>query len=193
MRIYYDTEFIEDGKTIDLLSIGMVAEDGRELYLIPGDTNAILRACQREWLRQNVLPYLPIIVRDDGEEFGMSEPYWYEWNEDHPAYDKNVWITSTIRAMVHQFILNTPNPQLWSWYPAYDHVVLAQLFGTMMDLPPVIPMTTFDLEQERVRIGAPLPLGTKDAHNALADAHWHRDIGSYLQRYELSLSEMFKP
>ena len=33
MRYFLDTEFIEDGKTIDLLSIGIVAEDGRELYL----------------------------------------------------------------------------------------------------------------------------------------------------------------
>jgi hypothetical protein len=30
MRYWLDTEFIEDGKTIDLISIGIVAEDGRE-------------------------------------------------------------------------------------------------------------------------------------------------------------------
>jgi hypothetical protein len=29
MKYYYDTEFIEDGRTIDLISIGIVAEDGR--------------------------------------------------------------------------------------------------------------------------------------------------------------------
>ena len=34
MRIFYDTEFLEDGKTIDLISIGMVAEDGREYYAV---------------------------------------------------------------------------------------------------------------------------------------------------------------
>lgn len=31
-RYFYDTEFIEDGKTIDLISIGVVCEDGREFY-----------------------------------------------------------------------------------------------------------------------------------------------------------------
>ncbi len=31
MRYFLDTEFYEDGKTIDLISIGIVAEDGREL------------------------------------------------------------------------------------------------------------------------------------------------------------------
>ena len=34
MKIFYDTEFIENGRTIELISIGMVAEDGRELYLV---------------------------------------------------------------------------------------------------------------------------------------------------------------
>lgn len=34
MRIYYDCEFLEDGNTIDLISMGMVAEDGRELYAV---------------------------------------------------------------------------------------------------------------------------------------------------------------
>lgn len=29
MKFWFDTEFIEDGKTIDLLSIGVIAEDGR--------------------------------------------------------------------------------------------------------------------------------------------------------------------
>ena len=34
MRYFYDCEFIEDGTTIDLVSIGIVAQDGRELYLV---------------------------------------------------------------------------------------------------------------------------------------------------------------
>ncbi len=33
MRYWYDTEFIEDGKAIDLISIAVVAQDGRELYI----------------------------------------------------------------------------------------------------------------------------------------------------------------
>jgi hypothetical protein len=33
VRYWFDTEFIEDGTTIDLISIGIVDEDGRTLYL----------------------------------------------------------------------------------------------------------------------------------------------------------------
>ena len=33
-RFFIDTEFVEDGKTIDLISIGIVCEDGREFYAV---------------------------------------------------------------------------------------------------------------------------------------------------------------
>ena len=32
MKYFFDTEFSENGSTIDLISIGIVAEDGREFY-----------------------------------------------------------------------------------------------------------------------------------------------------------------
>lgn len=32
MRFWFDTEFFKDGRVIDLISIGVVAEDGREYY-----------------------------------------------------------------------------------------------------------------------------------------------------------------
>lgn len=55
MKFWFDTEFIEDGKTIDLISIGVVAEDGRELY-------AELKECDLSraspWVQENVLPHL---------------------------------------------------------------------------------------------------------------------------------------
>ena len=34
MKFFYDTEFIEDGTTIDLISVGVVGEDGREFYAV---------------------------------------------------------------------------------------------------------------------------------------------------------------
>lgn len=50
-----DTEFIEDGKTIDLISIGMVREDGAELYLESLECN-LTRAS--EWVADHVIPGL---------------------------------------------------------------------------------------------------------------------------------------
>lgn len=55
MKIWFDTEFIEDGKTIDLMSIGMVREDGASYY-------AEIEECDlsraSDWVQRNVIPHL---------------------------------------------------------------------------------------------------------------------------------------
>lgn len=62
MRFWFDTEFYEDGKTIQLISIGIVAEDGREFY---AETPAAPNLCaQSDWLKENVLPHLRGPVKD---------------------------------------------------------------------------------------------------------------------------------
>jgi hypothetical protein len=54
-RIWFDTEFMEDGKTIDLLSIGLVNEKGEHLYLENSDCDH-LKADQ--WVKDNVFPFM---------------------------------------------------------------------------------------------------------------------------------------
>ncbi len=54
-RIWFDTEFIEDGRTIDLISIGMVREDDHYLYLENSECD---RSRASTWVRDNVLPLL---------------------------------------------------------------------------------------------------------------------------------------
>jgi 3' exoribonuclease, RNase T-like len=55
MRYWFDTEFIEDGHTIDLISIGIVAEDGRTYYAESGD---VVKARASQWVIDNVFPHL---------------------------------------------------------------------------------------------------------------------------------------
>lgn len=55
MRIWFDTEFIEDGKTIDLISIGMVREDGAIYYAEAAECN---RSRASQWVVDNVFPHL---------------------------------------------------------------------------------------------------------------------------------------
>lgn len=55
MRIFFDIEFIEDGKTIDLISIGIVREDGFSYYAESSECD-LTRAS--EWVKLNVIPYL---------------------------------------------------------------------------------------------------------------------------------------
>jgi hypothetical protein len=64
-RYWYDTEFVEDGRTIDLVSIGIVAEDGRELYAVSSEFDQG-KLLANPWLVANVWPSLPKRQRADG-------------------------------------------------------------------------------------------------------------------------------
>ena len=55
-RFFYDTEFIEDGTTIDLVSIGVVDDTGREFYAVSTEFDASKAI---PWVRRNVLDQLP--------------------------------------------------------------------------------------------------------------------------------------
>jgi hypothetical protein len=171
MRIFYDCEFIEDGRTIDLISIGMVREDGAELYLVNRDydLNKLLR---HAWLMENVVPGLPA-ARDASTGI-------LHWNDLHP--DSGALAARwQIAERVQDFILAVPDPQLWAWYGAYDHVVLCQLWGRMIDLPKGVPMWTNDLKQEAERLGNPrVPEQGPGEHDALADARHNRVIAEFL-------------
>lgn len=195
MRIYYDTEFVEDGNTVDLLSIGMVREDGATLYRVVKDPWAVQRAVEHEWLRDNVVRHLPVKLLDQahgmmvaGDRFGRSHEFGnlWEWDRSHP--DRASVVSRREVAMaVRGFIAGTESPQLWAWYGAYDHVAYAQLFGRMIDLPDGFPMNTCDVKQEAMRLGDPQIPAFREAdaeHNALSDARWARSAHQWLMEVE---------
>jgi hypothetical protein len=90
MRIWFDTEFIEDGKTIDLISIGMVREDGATFYAENAECDY---ARASPWVKQFVIPQLrggqKLWYRKDMAEYivafaGESPEFWgyyadYDW------------------------------------------------------------------------------------------------------------------
>lgn len=86
MKIFFDTEFIEDGKTIDLISIGLVREDGAEFYAEAEEAN-LVRASP--WVRDNVLPHLagPVMRRrhiaDYVREFAGEKPEFWGYYADY--------------------------------------------------------------------------------------------------------------
>lgn len=163
MKIYYDTEFNADGRTIDLLSIGMVREDGATYYAVSADAD-YERAAADPWLRQNVLSWLPMRTATTIDR----------------THDE-VKSRTRIRDDVAKFVTAVPDPELWAWYGAYDFVALVQLFVRMIDLPPGFPEWTNDLRQEARRLGDPkLPEQEGMKHHALADAMQDRAWGAHL-------------
>ena len=182
-RIWYDTEFLEDGRTIELISIGMVREDGRELYAVAQeieDDPLYDRIRRHPWLMENVVPHLPLRA-GRGNPTGPDAQYPGHFSLDS---DSNVIMPRRmIRNAVRELILDVEKPELWAWYGAYDHVALAQLWGPMISLPQGVPMWTNDLRQEVARRGDPrLPEQSSEEHHALADARWVRDAHLWLDR-----------
>jgi len=145
VRFFYDCEFIEDGTTIDLVSIGAVDETGREFYAVSTEFDES-RAIS--WVKRNVLSQLP----------PPADPAWRS--------------RSRIREDLLAFLSQPSEPiELWAWMGGYDHVVLAQLWGNMRGLPRKIPRFTHELRQLWEDAGSPpLPPAGDDAHDALADA-----------------------
>ena len=86
MRFWFDTEFIEDGKTIDLMSIGVVCEDGRRYYAELEGCNYVVAS---DWVWENVIPHLSGIktnrqqVAADLIDFMGDEPEIWAWYADY--------------------------------------------------------------------------------------------------------------
>lgn len=172
MRYFYDLEFLENGSTIDLISIGIVASDGREYYAVSSDATRgrLLRRIKRhEWLMANVVPSLPRLHGDARNDAPRS------WLFDYasPLVKPRELIAEEVKA----FLLAAGKPQLWADYGAYDHVALCQLWGPMVALPDGLPMYTNDIQQEAARLGVAwdeLPQQDEGNHNALADARHNK-------------------
>lgn len=177
MKYFYDTEFIESGprNPVHLLSIGILAEDGRELYLQHWDVPFGLAS---DWVKENVFPQMQD-WRQRGELNRANPPPNLRWL---PDLNSPVWQTrEAIASQLISFIKDDPDIQLWSYYADYDHVVLCQLFGTMMDLPAHFPKFTMDIKQLCVSLGDPkLPEQGKGEHHSLLDAKWNKQAYEFL-------------
>lgn len=184
-RVYcYDTEFLENGHTIDLISIGIVCDDGSEYYAVNADCN-FNSIREDDWLWANVIPSLPTTKKNWDEpqrgrlitsldlRASVVKPKWVIANE------------------VRDFItecLPGDTPFLWADYAAYDHVALAQLWGKMIDLPTGIPMFTHELRQllEQIPGTVTLPRQATGEHNALEDARHNLKVYRAARAYLLS-------
>ncbi|MGO1948714.1 MAG: polyadenylate-specific 3'-exoribonuclease AS [Mycobacteriaceae bacterium] len=157
MRYFYDTEFIEDGTTIDLVSIGVVAEDGREFYAVSTEFDERRAG---DWVRRNVLPLLP--PRSSAAWMSREEIRGELFSFLLPGHTEGDWLRASDR------------PELWAWVGAYDHVAFAQLWGDMTELPRELPRFTRELKQFWEDAGRPsLPEQSSPAHDALEDARFN--------------------
>jgi hypothetical protein len=151
MKFWFDTEFIDNGKTIELVSIGIIDEKDRSYYAVSNEFD--IKAAD-DWVKENVLPFLP------------SKDAW-----------KN---KSLIRQEIIEFI-GKPRPQFWVYNGAYDWVAFCQLFGHIRNLPANYPWYANDIKQLWRMLDHPtLPKHNSLKHNALEDAKWNKLCWKFL-------------
>jgi hypothetical protein len=156
-RWFIDTEFCEDGRTIDLISIALVNEAGdKALYFVLTDGWYTFRC--NEFVLQNVVSKLP----------PKSDPCWMSRAE--------------VAERIKQEVGNAP--EFWGYYAGYDWVALCQLFGRMVDLPEGWPMYCRDFKQLIDELGVRIKeLPEQECHSALADAKWLQESWNEMWNY----------
>ena len=177
-KYFLDTEFIENGSTIDLVSIGIVADDGRQLHL--GNRSCDFNAADG-WVRKNVLKPMGVEFEGPNKSVPMVSIDSFWKTKEFIKHD----VASFFGAK--PLTDDTPQPEIWADYGSYDWVVFCQLFGKMIDLPTGFPMHINDIQQEARRLGLSeddLPKQEAGAHNALEDAKHVQVLWQflYLQR-----------
>lgn len=191
MRYFLDTEFIDDGKTIGLISIGIVSEDKRELYLQSCEFD---RKNVSSWVEENVLSHLEVCPWADVSLGNIRRPYI----NDLSYHKKHGQCVDQQRRRIHNCPWRTRNQmkhdlevffspdskiEVWGWCAGYDFVAICQLFGTMMDLPLGWPHYIRDIQyllDEQSIDDSDLPQQEGTAHNALEDARHIQKLWEFL-------------
>jgi hypothetical protein len=197
MKYFFDTEFIEGFHTngpshprkrhhVDLISIGIVAEDGREYHAISSeyDSNEA-----DPWVIENVIKPLYLkTVSDDARD----RIFYYDF---HLHYGKSL---STIKRDILDFFgygmvscpagespwaqIHDKDISVYAYFADYDWVVLCSIFGRMIDLPKGMPMYCRDLKQMMEERGLTKEwkqekFPTEDnSHDALLDARFNKAL-----------------
>lgn len=178
MKYFLDIEFIENGKTMDLISIGIVDSNENSIYLINGNCDF---SKADDWVLDNVLK--PIGLSKEGFRYKANDT-------NQPKEYRDSYLSavpySEISTLVENFV-NKDNPEFWGDCCSYDWVVFCQLFGTMMDLPKGFPMYCNDIQQLWRSKGCPeLPKQSNRVHNALEDARYVKELYGVLTTFNQS-------
>lgn len=166
MKYFFDTEFIEGFKKplfgkkrhfIDLISIGIISEDGREYYAVSKEFNA---KDADDWVYKNVIQNIELDWVQSYSGDGRNK--MLDMIEGKGKYGaikimqkdigkSNKRIAEEIKHFCNPelFLHNTAEPKLefYGYYSDYDWVLLCSLFGRMIDLPKYFPMYCKDLKQ----------------------------------------------
>lgn len=142
-RIFFDTEFTGLHKDTTLISIGLIAEDGRTFY---AELNDYERSQVDEWIRDNVINHLIMKAPEEGEQeyysksrFNKDVPLTKQWNLQMRGNKQEV--AAELKEWLEQF----NQVEIWSDCLAYDWVLFNDIFGHAFNIPKNIYYIPFDI------------------------------------------------
>jgi hypothetical protein len=200
MKYYIDTEFIESfykpllGKRrhfIDLISIGIVAEDGRGYHAISNEYNYYDAS---DWVKENVIDCLYIdTVHGDARNHLKTSNFQSRFGKSNKMIANDIWrfcMEGETRQPMGIGNPYEPVVEFYGYYADYDWVLFCSLFGTMIDLPKGFPMYCIDLKQTLDELQLNFTSDLKqhqrypkqiNEHNALSDAKWNKALHNFLE------------
>lgn len=189
MRYFIDTEFFEDGIILDLISIGIVSEDNREMYTLNSGAR-LMRA--DGWVKKHILAHLPGISINNAGGVVCDIKNYNVLSGWKPMHE--------IMLDILNFVGDDKKPVFWADYGAYDWVAFARCFGRLMDLPKGYPMYVKDFQMLLDLCGRPtFPAGLIEpssepmVHNALNDAINLKKQFDYINgRFQLGVADREK-
>lgn len=139
MKVYFDTEFTGLHRNTTLISIGLIAEDGRTFY---AESSEYDKKQVDDWLQRNVIDNLIFNQYDRFQDiesplkgFKQFTNYSVELKAD------NKIIARELKYWLEQF----DEVEIWSDCLAYDWVLFNELFGGAMSIPSNVYYIPFDL------------------------------------------------
>ena len=130
MKIFFDTEFTGLHQNTTLISIGMIAEDGKEFYaeLIDYDYKQV-----DGWIRENVIKNLRL---------GLVTENWSSIEKEQTLVRG---YTKFVKKQLMKWVSQFDAIELWSDCFAYDWVLFCELFGGAFRVPPHVYYIPFDI------------------------------------------------
>jgi len=168
MNYFLSTEYIEQPGSIQLISLGIVAEDGRTFY---AENISFDERMADDWVHKNFLSKL--------KWWPHRAPFKSVVDLKHfEVYGHQIWIKDAIL----EFIGKDISPEFWGYYAGYDWVLFCWIFGKMVDLPADWPKYCRDMKQTLDESGKDKIPDPKSGHNALVYAQWNKDLYDHLMK-----------
>ncbi len=218
MKYFLDTEFIEGFKKpffgkkrhfIDLIQIGIVAEDGTQFRMLSSEYNY---NDANEWVKENVILklYTSYVHGDNRNRYSVSNFHKYYGKSNEEIKKELLLYFDCWRDSFSWRRMYDEPVEVYAYYADYDWVLFCSLFGRMIDLPKGFPMYCIDLKQttdekvnrltnndffthfhvtewltfaqklDLIKNKNPKYPKQENEHDALADAKWNYELYKFL-------------